>query len=216
MDLKKLFDGHESLTLAEFESILDEKGIKLADLSEGGYVSKSKYDDAIEAKDKQIEALNGTISTRDTDLEALKKQLEEAGADSSKLAELTNNFTALQDKYDNDTKSYKEQLSKQKYEFAVKEFANSKKFSSAAAKRDFVSTMISKELKLDGDTILGADDFVKAYTADNSDAFVAESNSTPEASKKPEFVGSTTNNTTQTPTNENPFGFNFIGVRKHE
>lgn len=217
MDLKQLFEGHENgLTYTEFDSLIKEKGIKLADLSEGNYVSKAKYDDELSGKDKQIATLNETITSRDDDLSNLKKQLEEAGADSTKLAELTNNFTALQEKYDKDTKTYQEELNKQKYEFAVKEFAATKKFSSSAAKRDFVNTMISKELKLDGDAILGAEDFVTAYKADNLDAFVPETdNSSSQEQPKPTFVSSTTNTQTQ-PDKGSAFGFNFIGVRKHE
>ena len=176
MELKKVFEAAEngSMTYEQFKEAADKAGAKFVDLSEGGYVSSHKYEDDISAKTKEIETLNGTISTRDTDLETLKKQLEEAGADATKLQEATESLAALQTKYDGDMKSYKEQLKKQAYEFAVKEFANTQKFTSAAAKREFERSMIAKELKMDKDKILGADDFVTAYKADNSDSFVTE------------------------------------------
>ena len=200
-DLKELFDQVEGglLDYEKFTELLKENNVKLVDLNEGGYVSKNKYEAELESKSKEIETLNGTISTRDTDLETLKKQLEEAGVDSTKLADLTNQLQALQGKYDADSKAYKKQLSKQAYEFAVKEYANTKNFSSQAAKRDFIQSMIAKDLKMENDSILGADDFVKAYTENNQDAFILEEDFncdeddtddfTPDS--KPQFVSST-------------------------
>lgn len=173
---KELFDKAENgtLTYEQFEELSKQNNVKWADLSEGAYVSKHKYDDDLKAKDTQIETLNGTLGTRDTDLAELKKKLEAAGADSEKLTALTNDFTALQGKYDADTKNYKAQLEKQAYEFAVKEFAATKKFTSQAAKRDFTQSMIAENLNFKDGKILGADDFVNAYTENNADAFVVE------------------------------------------
>ena len=198
-DLKELFDKAEDglLSYEQFMEAVKENDIKLVDLNEGNYVSKAKFESELEARAKEIEALNGTVSTRDTDLEALKKQLEEAGTDANKLSELTNQFESLKGKYEADTKSYKEQLKKQAYEFAVKDFASQQKFSSQAAKRDFIQSMIAKQLKMEGDSILGADDFVKVYTENNADAFITEADygdddtDDYEAPARPQFVSST-------------------------
>lgn len=175
-DVKELFDRAEGgvLTYEQFMELAHEANAKLVDLNEGGYVSKNKYESELEAKTREIETLSGTISTRDTDLETLKKQLEEAGADTTKLADLTNQFNQLQSKYDTDSKAYKQQLADQAYAFAVKEYAGTKQFSSQAAKRDFIQSMIAKQLKMDGDSIVGVDDFVKTYTENNADAFIVE------------------------------------------
>lgn len=217
MLLKDLFEkAGGTLTWEQFEAAAKENNAKFVDLSEGQYVSKHKYDDDIAAKDSEIGTLNTTIGQRDTDLNDLKTQLEAAGADATKLQELTDNFTALQGKYDNETKSYKEQLKKQSYEFAVKEFANGKKFTSNAAKRDFINSMIAKELKMDKDKILGADDFVTTYSADNADAFVAdEPEPAPAPTPKPTFVNPTPGGE-PAPKDANPFTFNFSGVRAKE
>ena len=213
--IKKLFDGADGLTYEAFMQKANEAGIKFANLSEGNYVSKKKYEDDLSAKDTQIADLNTTISTRDSDLASIKQQLEQAGADQTKLAQLSSDMTNLQSKYDNDVKQYKSKLAKQAYEFAVKEFANSKKFTSNAAKRDFVNSMIAKELKMDNDKILGADDFVTAYSADNADAFVVETpapDPTPQP-PKPKFVDPTSG---PDPSSGNEFAFNFTGVRAKE
>lgn len=195
MKIKEVFEQAEdgTLTYEQFRAIAKEANANFTDLAEGKYVSKGKYDDELASLQEQIETLNGTIGTRDTDLEALKKQLEEAGTDAEKLATLSNDFTTLQGKYDADIKSYKEQLKRQAYEFAVKDFANKQKFTSNAAKRDFIQSMLAQGLKMDGDSILGAEDFKAVYSTDNADAFMVDE---PEAEYVPEptrpvFVEST-------------------------
>ena len=205
MNVKEIFEKAEDgvLTFDKFEEL--SKDCKFVDLNEGNYISKKKHEDELKGLNDQINTLNETITTRDSDLEGLKTQLAEAGTDVDKL----NN---LQDKYDNDVKNYKAQLKKQAYEFAVKEFANSKHFTSNAAKRDFINSMIAKELKMDGDKIMGADDFVNAYSTDNEDAFVVETPSTEPEEPKPQFV-STTAGTNVTSSDEGGFNFNFVGVR---
>ena len=196
MNIKELFKNAENgtLTFEQFESVAKEKGAKFTDLSEGKYVSKSKYDDDLGAKDKSIDQLNSTITQRDTDLEALKTQLTNAGTDADKLSKLQSEFDTLQGKYTSDMQAYQQQLEAQRYEFAVKEFANGKDFSSQAAKRDFIRALMDEKLKMKDDVIIGADDFTTAYTKDNADAFVVkqEVDNTPKQdSNKPHFVSST-------------------------
>ena len=179
MTIKEIFEKGENgtLTYAQFEELA--KDAKFADLATGDYVSKKKYEDEITGKDNQIKTLNDTISNRDKDLKTLKEQLETAaqsdGADKEALEKLTADMASLQEKYNADMKAYKSQLAEQSYEFAVKEYANGIKFSSEAAKRDFVGQFKQAGLKMDGDKILGADDFRAKYQEHNPDAFpVAE------------------------------------------
>lgn len=217
MTIEELFKKSESgtLTYDQFHKLAKESGANFTDLGEGKYVSKNKYEDDIKAKDSTIETLNGTITTRDKDLADLKGKLEAAGTDADKLASLTGEFNSLQTKYDNDIKSYQDRLSKQAYEFAVKDFASSKKFTSNAAKRDFINSMIAKELKMDNGKILGADDFVTSYSVDNADAFIVEkAEPAPETTPKPSFVSPTPG---ANPPADNTGGFanafHFTGVR---
>lgn len=213
MGIKDFFDKAENgvLTYEQFEAAAKAANAKFVDLSSGEYVSKHKYDSDLAAKSSEIETLTGTITKRDQDLQSLKQQLDAAGADSQKLQDVNASLTALQTKYNDDTANYKKQLEKQAYEFAVREFANGKKFTSNAAKRDFVQSMIAKELKVENNTILGAEDFVTAYTKDNSDAFVVDTPPAPEKDK-PKFVDPTPGS--EPPEGSgNPFMFNFSGVR---
>lgn len=217
MTVKELFDNAVNGTLnwEQFQAAMG--NAKFVDLSEGNYVSKHKYDDEISSRDSQISTLNDTISTRDKDLANLKNQLKDAGTDAEKLTQLTNDFDGLKSKYEADTKAYKSQLKKQAYEFAVKDFASSKKFTSNAAKRDFIQSMIAKDLKFENDKIIGADDFVQIYSEENADAFVveAEQKPTPEEPKRPQFVGSTQGSEVAQQ-DQNAFlnAFHFMGVRQ--
>jgi hypothetical protein len=217
MNLKDLFDKAEGgvLTYDQLVALAKENNSKFVDLSEGKYVDKQKYDDDLSARDTRIKTLDDTIKTRDTDLDNLRTQLQNAGTDADKLSKLTTDFSDLQSKYDKDTKAYEKQLKDQQYKYAVRDFANQHKFTSAAAKRDFVNTMLAKNLAIENDVIVGATDFVTAYTKDNADAFVVEQPAvTPPVVDKPHFVDPTT---PQTPAGKtNPFNFNFTGVRPHE
>lgn len=210
MDFLKVLFNDDALTYDEFMEAIKANNFKLADLSKGNYVSKSKYDSDLASKDEQITKLTGDIAQRDSDLDGLKLKLTEAGNDVEKLNKLTNDFSELQGKYDADIKGYKEQLKKQEYEFAVRDFASSKRFTSNAAKRDFIQTMISKGLTMDGGKILGAEDFANAYSADNSDAFYVETEEKPEVPTRPTFVDSTPGTEVS---ESNPFHFSFTGVK---
>ena len=176
MLVKEIFEKAENgtLTFDQFEALAKEAKAKFADIGTGDYVSRQKYEDEISTLNNQLETLNGTLTQRDTDLVSLQTQLEAAGTDAEKLANLSSDLSSLQSRYDSDVKNYKDQLRKQAYEFAVKEFASTKKFTSQAARRDFINSMIAKELKMDNGKILGAEDFSVGYATDNADAFVTE------------------------------------------
>lgn len=220
--IEEIFKDAENgtMTLEQFTEKAKKLNAKFADLSEGGYISKGKHDDEISGLNKQIETLNGTIGTRDKDLADIKKKLEETGtADAEKLTSITNDLNSLQSKYDTEVKQYKEQLETQAYEFAVKEFAGSKKFSSGAAKRDFINQMIQAKLKMKDGSILGATDFVDLYSKENGDAFVKdepkpEDNPAPApAPGTPHFVAPTPGGTPAPEGNQFMSAFHFAGVR---
>lgn len=185
MNIKEVFDKAENgtLTYEQFLSLAGEA--KFTDLTEGKYVSNAKYTDEINALNGRINTLNETIGLRDKDLSSLQVQLEAAGTDAQKLTDLTAQFSELQSRYEGETKAYQQQLAEQAYDFAIKEFANSKKFTSNAAKRDFIGAMKAKNLSMENGKIIGADDFVTIYSAENSDAFAVETPAQPEPTPEP-------------------------------
>lgn len=224
MNVKELFDAAEGgvLSYEDFMEACEENKAKFVDLSAGGYVSKQKYDDDLASRIKEIETLNESLSTRNTDLEDLQKRLAEAGtADAEKLAALSNDLENYKNKYETETKQYKEQLRQQAYEYAVRDFANSKNFSSKAAKRDFIQSMIAKDLKMEDSRIIGAEDFAEMYSSENEDAFISDEyyddydyEEEPALDDKPRFIDPTPG-AAEPPVDSNDFlnAFHFMGVR---
>ena len=213
MNLKDLFSKAENgtLTYEQAQSLIASSNAKFVDLSEGNYVDRNKYNSDISARDTRINTLDETLKTRDTDLTSLREQLQSAGADTEKLNSINTQFAELQKKYDKETRAYEKQLKEQAYKFAVTDFANKKSFTSNAAKRDFVNSMLAKNLQMEGDTIIGATDFVDAYTKENADAFVVEK---ADDKNTPHFVEPTEQKGTPEDTTDK-FKFNFTGVRLH-
>lgn len=204
--LKSLFENG-AIDWDTFSKVVSEKGYKIADLSQGGYVSKNKYDDDLNAKTTQINDLTGQINQRNTDLQALQEKMNNVQGDATKVTELTNQITKLREDYTKSENKFKEQIAKQQYEFAVKEFANSQKFSSSAAKRDFIHNMNKKGLNFENGKLVGANDYLEEYRKDNADSFIVD---VPEP--KPQF----TSTAKQQPTQKlNPFlsAMHFTGVR---
>ena len=192
MDFLKEIFGEDSLTFEAFASKVTEKGIKLTDLSTGNYVDKKKYEDAVSTKDTSINDLQKQLKERDTDLKNLQAQLSDGTKDNeTKISELTGQLTKLQDDYKNAKKDYEDKLSAQAYNFAVREYAGGRKFTSEAAKRDFINEMLSAKLSMKDNAIIGATDFETTYRASNADAFVVEpsdDNKGGDDDKKPLFV----------------------------
>lgn len=215
MDFLKALFEQGALTWEQFEEAVNSKGYKVADLSTGNYVGKKKYEDEIGALNATIEELNGQIGKRDADIDDLQSKLTNGSKDSdTKISELTSQLTQLQNDYAQQKTDYEGKLATQNYEFAVREYANSpdNNFTSQAAKRDFINEMLSAELKMQDKKLMGADDFKKDYLTRNPDAFVVKQEPKPEPDPKPTFVKPTTPQTTP---DENPFNFNFAGVREH-
>lgn len=196
--LKKLFPANEdgtpkAMTFAELEAAISaDKGISLVNLKDGGYVSQDKFDrkqQELANAQSSIETLNGTIAKNTTDLEELQKKLTAAEGDATKIADLTTQITQLQadaktsaDNFAAQQKAFEDQLAKQASEFAIKTKVGGLKFSSASAKRAFTQDILEAGLKVDGENVLGFDDYVAKYKNEvDPDAFAKE-----EEPKEPE------------------------------
>ena len=150
------------------------KHVRFADLSEGGYVSRVKFDDKVESLTQQVTDLQGQIAQRDTDLTGLNEQLTAAQADAGQLAEAQKQLAALQSKYDKDSKAWEARTAQQAYEYAVRTKANELKFTSAAAKKDFIREAIEREFETAGDELKGYAEFLAEYQKNDPGAFAAE------------------------------------------
>lgn len=172
--LKSVFPEGGSLTYDQFVEAVKAQKMNLANLAEGGYVSLGKHNDVVNGLNGQVSTLQGQITQRDTDLATLREQLTAAQADAGKLGTVQQSLTDLQTKYTTEKGEYEQKLARQNYEFMVRERTNALQFSSAAAKKAFVQEVIGKDFKVDGDNLLGYEDFVAKYKADDPGAFAVE------------------------------------------
>lgn len=156
------------------------KHVRFADLSEGGYVSVDKYNSQVNGLAQQVKDLQGQISQRDTDIADLNTKLTAAQGDAAKLTDVQKQLTGLQTKYNDDQKAWEAKNAKQQRDFMIREKANGLKFTSAAAKRDFLGQASDKDFKVDGETLMGYEDFLTKYKTDNPDSFVVEKAEEPE------------------------------------
>ena len=189
------------------------KHVRFADLSEGGYVSVDRFNSQVNGLTQQVNDLTGQITQRDADITDLQGKLTAAQGDASKLTEVQTQLGNLQTKYQQDQQTWAANVTKQRKEFLVREQANGLNFTSAAAKRDFISQAQGKDFQLDGDTLVGYVDFLTKYKAENPGALVDQAPAdpaNPNNPPKPQIV---------LPKNPKPdgdkavFGFHFNGVR---
>ena len=209
--LKGLFKDNEALTYEQLAQKAAEAKINAVNLADGSYVSKAKYEDNVNTLKQQLTDLQGQITQRNTDLTDLQAKLTAAQTDAGKFSEAQANLAKLQKKYDDDAKAWDAKAHKLAYEYAIKERANSINFSSAAAKRDFIREATSKDFKLDGETLLGYEDFRAKYEAENPGAIVTAKE---EEKPTPRIVPHAESKPGQP--DQNLFNFHFSGVRAHE
>lgn len=196
------------LSKDQIDQIMEENGKDIENAKKG---EQTRFETERGQLQGQITDLQGQITQRDTDLASLNEKLTAAQADAGKLTEAQSSLTALQSQYEADKKDWEAKTAAQAYEFAVRTAAGGLKFSSAAARRDFERGAIEKGLKMDGDKIMGFDDYVNSYKAADPGAFIAEQQDPP-GDPKP-------NPTIVLPSGKpsggsnNGFGFHFNGVR---
>lgn len=182
--LKALFKNGEALTYEQLAAAVTEAKLNVVNIADGSYVSRSKFNDKVNALNGQITDLTAQVSQRDTDLADVQQKLTAAQADGTKLVEAQQALTTLQGKYDADKQAYAQKLAAQQYEFAVKEQAGRLEFSSASARKTFIRDAIEKQFKMEGETLVGFTDFLEKYKTDDPGAFKATAPAEPPALDK--------------------------------
>lgn len=186
------------LTLEQFNEIVSSKGAKFADLSEGNYVSVAKHEAELNSLERQIETLTDQVAQRESDVQNLATQLQEAENAEQALNQAYAQLNALQEKYNEDAEAYEEQLSRQAREFAVKEYAATKEFTSPAAKELYIERLLDSEdvdFNRKGE-LEGMEDFDARFAEKYENAFYVKPEEPeqklpePEA-PKPKFLGQT-------------------------
>ena len=181
--LEKLFgtteDGQpEALTFTQLvEKLGAADGVKIANIAEGGYVSKDKLDAKItelKGVQKQLEDANAEIkSYKDMDIEGIKQKAAE-----------------WESKYEKDTQALKDQLASQETEFAAKTYLGSFEYANELVRDAIYAKFMEKGFKREGDKFLGADDFMAEMKAAYPSGFVShdpEPEGDPAPQSKPQF-----------------------------
>lgn len=137
------------------------KHVRFVDLSEGGYISKEKFQalkTQADGLDKQLKEASTEIqSYKEMDIEGIKKKTQE-----------------WENRYKADTEALQKQIEQQGYDFETERYIGNYKFSSDLARKAALSELREKKFQLQDGTFLGADDFMKQMKESNPAAFVDE------------------------------------------
>ena len=168
--LRKLFKKDENgavipMTYEELEAAIDaDKGIKIADLSGGGYVAKDKFD----AKETELKGIRKQLDDANTQIKSFEDQ--DVDGIKQKVAD-------WEAKYNTDTQALKDQMAAQNRSHAEDMFLAGYKFTSKAARKGVLDELRSKQFQLDDKgTFLGAKEFMSSLMEDEDykGAFVTE------------------------------------------
>ncbi|MCI6173142.1 MAG: phage scaffolding protein [Clostridiales bacterium] len=159
------------------DKIMSENG---SDIEAARKSEQAKFDTERGQLKGQITDLSKQIETRDKDLTSIREQLTAAQADKGKLDETRQALAAMQTQYGKDKEAWEAKTAQQAYEFEIRNRANELKFSSAAAKKEFIREAIGKGFKKDGENLLGYTDFVEQYKTSDPGAFAQETPADPQ------------------------------------
>lgn len=207
--LKEIF-GENALTYEQLVNAVNEKGLKVANLTDGGYVAKSKFDDRAKADKATIDDLMSQLSAKNDDIKSLTDKFNAANGDAQKYAEISTELQEMKSRYEKDKNDWQAAIKARDYESAVKEAMIPLKFSSESAKKEFFREAVNKNFPISEGKLMGFDDYVTQYKKDDASAFLQET--PPEKKEEPQIVAGSTTPPPSKPSS--PFNFNFTGVRK--
>ena len=141
------------------------KDLDLVDSSK--YVKKELFDSKkteLETTKTQLKEANTTIqSYKDMDIESIKQSADD-----------------WKKKYETETKQLKDNLKKQEYEFAAKDFLGNYDFLSERVKKSILSEFMDKDFKLEDGKFLGAEEWVKNLSENEPELFKTKNNNDPQ------------------------------------
>ncbi len=151
--------------------------IKVEGLENG--LPKEVIDKIMELNGNSINELKKENERLKTEKVGIETQLTEANSKIEGFKEIDINKIRAEvdewkEKYETDTQKLKDSLSQKDYDYKINELTSGLKFSSNGAKRSFIEDLKAKDLKLENNTLLGFDDFVKSYQETDPSAFMQE------------------------------------------
>ncbi len=135
--------------------------VRFVDLSEGGYVSKERYQELstkIGGLETQLKDANSTIkSYKDMDIEGIKQ----SAAD-------------WEQKYNTETQKLNKQIEDDRKKFAAERFMDSQKIKSPLSRKAILQDFLAKGLEFKDGTFVGADEYMKSVKEKYPDEFEQE------------------------------------------
>lgn len=198
--------GIEGLTDEVIEKIMKENG---ADIE----ATKAKAD-----KTQEIENLKSEIKSKDELIASTNSEIEKfKGMNIEEIQKQVETLKQTNAEFETKSKAEKEafekQLADQQYDFKVKEFVNSQKFTSDFAKKAFEAEFKTQGFKIGEDgNFMGGNDYLKTFGEKNQGVFAVEE-AAKEETTLPKLVTSTNGDQGQ---DKGLFNFSFTPVNKKE
>ena len=142
-------------------------------------ISKENLDAIMDLHSADVGAHKQNVTALTTERDQLKTQLEEANKQIQSYKDMDieavkKSAADWEAKHAADTKALQDKLDAANYGFGVERAVAGLKFSSTAAKNQFVSDLTAKKLPLQEGKLLGLEDYVKSYRESDPGAFVPE------------------------------------------
>lgn len=142
-------------------------------------ISKENLDKIMDLHSADVGAHKNSVSTLTTERDQLKAQLEEANKQIQSYKDMDvdgikKSAADWEAKHAADTKALQDKLDAANYGFGVERAVSGLKFSSTAARNQFVADLTAKKLPLQEGKLLGLDDYVKSYKEQDPGAFAPD------------------------------------------
>ena len=149
------------------------------DIGNGAHLSDELIDQIMAEHGKSVNGSQQQIQTLTAERDGLKQQLTDAHAQiqSYKDMDIDGIKRAAADwetKYNAETKRLQAELDDTRYSHSVQDAVSGIKFSSGAARKQFVADLTAKKLPLQDGKLMGLDDYVAQYKQTDPEAFAAE------------------------------------------
>lgn len=176
------------------------KHIRYADLSEGNYISREKYQ-TLEMKSNglqtQLNEANDTIkSYKSMDIDGIKQSA-----------------TDWETKYNTDTKKLQELLDTQQRTFAAERYLDTQKIKSPLSRKTILNEFLAQKMEFKDGAFVGADDYMKKVREQYPDEF--EPDEPPKPEKKTFVRGTSRTYKPTTRSEEDDFLKNKYGNNKY-
>lgn len=158
------------------------------DIGNGAHLSDDLIDQIMAEHGKSVNGSQQQIQSLTAERDGLRTQLEAANTEIQSYKDMDidgirQRAADWENRYNTETAALRDQLQAVEYGHTVEQAVSGYKFSSGAAKKQFISDLTAKKLPTENGKLLGLDEFVAGYKESDPDAFVSEEGGVPFAVK---------------------------------